>query len=422
MLDAGLINEFNIKHGYQTGHSVVGWFLRQFGQGLTHNPMEVFKRSKQAFEEGNTPLLNFSRSFKTKAHTVLPFRWEGGVDGEELDDGSWGRILIADPKHEWMRDIKDLDNDPTTDHDRDDLWHVKVMPDNSFSYDGWHGGTLFNNRMFYIPWDRVNGVPTLPSWDVLNELAHGYLALVAGDAITEQVTDGVGRNLFRFATGQVPECWDDIVPGTGDRIPDLVPYPLMGDENEPAEPQPLLLYGEGHDVSLAYSVRGGGGTYRWGFRAPAFGAVVTSRSGAVADRISASRVGTADSSVGFSVPPGGSAKDISMVLDGMPRSPRGRQFLLDAMRVAPKQRVAVRLRDGGRELLVENNGGETPARVRVRPAPGAPTTPARIVPLAAGKVTRIRPANWSPGQVGTAPLRIEVRDTVDSPPVRCFEV
>jgi hypothetical protein len=34
-LDPGLVNEFNIKHGYQTGHAVVGWFLRQFGQGLT---------------------------------------------------------------------------------------------------------------------------------------------------------------------------------------------------------------------------------------------------------------------------------------------------------------------------------------------------------------------------------------------------
>ncbi|HVQ96264.1 MAG TPA: hypothetical protein VMU51_34925 [Mycobacteriales bacterium] len=421
VLDAGLIHEFNIKHAYQTGHSVVGWFLRQFGQGLTHNPKEVFRRSRKAFEEGNLPLLNFSRSFKFKAHTVLPFKWEGGVDGEELPDGSWGRIWIADPKHEWMRDIDDLDGDPTTDHDSDDLWHVTIRPDNSFSYDGWHGGTLFNNRMFYVPWDRVNAVPTLPSWDVLTELAHGYLALVAGDAVTEQVTDGVGRNLFRVATGQPPESWDDIVPGAGERIPDLVPFPLMGEENEPAEPQPLLLYGEGRNVSHTYAVRGGGGTYRWAFRAPAFGAVLTSRAAAVADRISAARAGE-DSSVAFTVDPGGSAKEISLILDGMPRSPRTRQFLVDRLSVAPKQRIAARLRDGGREVLLENSGGETTARIRVRAEPGTAPTPGRQVPLAAGKVTRVRPTDWSPGQVGTAPLRVEVRDTVDGPPVRCFQV
>jgi DNA-binding beta-propeller fold protein YncE len=419
VLDAGLIDAFNIKHGRQVGHQAIGWFLRLFGQGLTHNPKEVFRRSRKAFQEGNFPVLSFTRSFKTKGHTVLPFHWEGGVDGEELPDGSWGRIWIADPKHEWMRDIGDLDGDPTTDHDSDDRWHVKIRPDNSFSYDGWHGGTFFNNRMFYHPYDRLSGVPTLPSWDVLSELANGYLALVVGDAVTEQVTDGVGRNLFRAATGQPPESWDDIVPGADERIPDLVPIPITGEENEPAEPQPLLLYGEGPDVTHTYAVRGGGGTYRWGLRAPALGAVLTARGGPVADQVSATRVGTVDSSIGFAVPPGGVAKEIGLVLDGMPRSPRFRQFLLDGLRVAPKQRIAARLRDGGRELLIENSGGETSARVRVRPAPGAPATPARTVPLAAGKVTRVRP-DWS--APGTAPLRVEVRDTVDGPPVRCFTV
>jgi hypothetical protein len=44
------------------------------------------------------------------------------------------------------------------------------------------------------------------------------------------------------------------------------------------------------------------------------------------------------------------------------------------------------------------------------------------VPLAAGKVTRVRPADWRPGHVGSAPLLVEVRDTVDGPPVSCFQV
>ena len=64
----------------------------------------------------------------------------------------------------------------------------------------------------------------------------------------------------------------------------------------------------------------------------------------------------------------------------------------------------------------------TSCRVRVRPAPGATPTAARPVPLAAGKVTRVRPADWRPGQVGSAPLQVEVRDTVDGPPVTCFQV
>ena len=149
---------------------------------------------------------------------------------------------------------------------------------------------------------------------------------------------------------------------------------------------------------------------------------MTARGGAVADLITASRLGTADRSIAFAVPPGGTAKEVGLVLDGLPRSARGKQFLVDGLQVGPKQRIGARLRDGGRELLLENAGGATSCRVRVRPAPGATPTAARPVPLAAGKVTRVRPADWRPGQVGSAPLQVEVRDTVDGPPVTCFQV
>ena len=53
---------------------------------------------------------------------------------------------------------------------------------------------------------------------------------------------------------------------------------------------------------------------------------------------------------------------------------------------------------------------------RVRHTVTAP----KQVPLAAGKVTRLRPADWS--NVGSSPLQVEVRDTVDGPPVQCFEL
>jgi len=88
--------------------------------------------------------------------------------------------------------------------------------------------------------------------------------------------------------------------------------------------------------------------------------------------------------------------------------------------VVPTQRVSAHLRDGGRELLIVNSGQQTNVRIRVRPEPDAALTAPKQVPLAAGKVTRLRPADWS--DVVTSPLQVEVRDTVDGPPVECFEL
>jgi hypothetical protein len=396
---------------------VVGWFLRQFGQGLTHNPVEVFNRSKEAYEKGNTPLLNFSKSFTFKAHTVLPVKWVGGPDAVNQPDlPHWGEIWIADPKHEWGRDgIADAP----------DMFKVIIHEDGGFEYDGkWAGGDWGGDRMFYVPWDKVDRVPTLPTWDVLLELRNGLLAFVVGDGIAEQVTDGPGRFLFQPGLGRAPTEWSDIVPDPAKRIPDLVPIPTGGAENDPPEPQRPMFYGEGRDVTHTYSVTGGGGTYHWALRTPALAAVVAAPSGRVPDLITGSRLGTPERAISYAIPPGtGSApKTVSLALDGMPRSPRATQFIVDQLTVVPKQRVTATLRNGGRELLVTNAGPATTFRVRMRPVPGAAPTAGRQVPLAANKTTRLRPADWSEGGIGTAPIRVEVRDSPDGPPVRCFEV
>jgi DNA-binding beta-propeller fold protein YncE len=426
--DRGMINEFNVKHGYQVGAPTVAWFLQLFSLGQTHSPQGTFKAARRMFEDGDRPVLSFTRFIKFKGHTVLPIKFLGGDDHpEELPPGSehWGEIWIADSKREWNWG-------PGPDHDG--KYRVIIKHDDSFEYDGrFAGNGWIDARMFPEPWHLLNRVPTLPGADLFlegfKEGARGVLALIAGDnedgggdVAVRQVTDGAGRTLFEPGLGRAPELWSDVRRDPAGRVPDLAPIPLSGGDADEVGPRPWLFFGRGQDATHTYEVTGGGGRYRFGLRAPAFGAVVTSRSGAVADHVTAARLGTADRSVAFAVPPGGVAKEVSLVLDGLPRSARGKQFLVDGLTVGPKQRVAARLRDGGRELLLENSGGATSCRVRVRPGPGMAPTTARQVPLAAGKVTRIRPADWRPDQVGSAPLRVEVRDAVDGPPVSCFEV
>ena len=52
VLDRGMINEFNVKHGYQVGAPTVAWFLQLFGLGLTHDPKEIFRMARTMFEDG----------------------------------------------------------------------------------------------------------------------------------------------------------------------------------------------------------------------------------------------------------------------------------------------------------------------------------------------------------------------------------
>ncbi|HZB48193.1 MAG TPA: hypothetical protein VE547_03790, partial [Mycobacteriales bacterium] len=96
-LDLGLINEFNVKHGYQLGAPTVAWFLQLFGLGKTHDPQGAFLAARRMFEDGDRPVLSFTRFIEFKGHTVLPIRFLGG-DGhfDELPPGSthWGEIWV----------------------------------------------------------------------------------------------------------------------------------------------------------------------------------------------------------------------------------------------------------------------------------------------------------------------------------------
>jgi hypothetical protein len=54
---ASLINEINIKHGYQLGLSSVTWFIAMFTSGLSHDPLVQFTLASVANETGDYPLL-----------------------------------------------------------------------------------------------------------------------------------------------------------------------------------------------------------------------------------------------------------------------------------------------------------------------------------------------------------------------------
>jgi hypothetical protein len=80
---AQLEPEFNVKHCYQVGASSIWWRVEQFLRGNTHDPKDVFLRSREAFFGGGTHDANYN--FTGAAHCVLPVRWDESSKPWQID-------------------------------------------------------------------------------------------------------------------------------------------------------------------------------------------------------------------------------------------------------------------------------------------------------------------------------------------------
>ena len=68
----GLINEVNVKHGYQIGAECIDWFVGKFISGETHDPVRAFNESRDQFAAGNYPILSLSNdAVFSEAHAVF---------------------------------------------------------------------------------------------------------------------------------------------------------------------------------------------------------------------------------------------------------------------------------------------------------------------------------------------------------------
>jgi hypothetical protein len=169
--------EFNVKHCYQVGASAIWWFVGQFLTGNTHDPKDVFRKSRSAFLQGRHPVLCISQNydFSGSPHCVLPVGWDDSVR-------PW-RIDICDP------------NFPNA------LRQLTVNPDdNTYSYvvsatKKYEGGEWSGGRLHYMPFNVLDRPPRTPVWDAILLLLAGTVIILGSDAETESITDPDGNDL-----------------------------------------------------------------------------------------------------------------------------------------------------------------------------------------------------------------------------------
>jgi hypothetical protein len=168
-------NEVNIKHPYQVGAAPIWWFVEQFLTGNTHDPSDVFKRTRTAFDQGSHPVLCLTQNydFTGSPHCILPVAWDDTVR-------PW-RITICDP------------NFPN------DLKFLTVNPDeNSFEYAGssrYSGGSWTGGRLHYMPFSILCSRQRTPVWDAILLLLAGTILILGEDTRTASITNAEGLDL-----------------------------------------------------------------------------------------------------------------------------------------------------------------------------------------------------------------------------------
>lgn len=170
--------EVNIKHGYQIGAEAIAWFLGQFIVGDTHDPVDVFKWTRMAYNLGLNPVICVSQNsdFSGKPHAILPA-------GQWDDNARPWKISIFDPNGGNQKQTLYVDPDKNE--------YTYSCAGNSYKGGEWSGG-----RLHYAPYAVLCRRPTTPVGSLLNLLLGGGMLLVGEGAQTVTMTDLDGANLL----------------------------------------------------------------------------------------------------------------------------------------------------------------------------------------------------------------------------------
>lgn len=169
-------NEINIKHAYQVGAEPIWWFLGQFVSGNTHDPKDVFLRTRSAFNRGNNPVICISQNydFSGGPHCIMPYAWD-------TSSKPW-KMRVMDPNFPG-NSTKCIDVDPDK---------------NTFEYKGsrtYKGTAWSGGRFHYMPFCVLDRAPRTPVWDAILLLLSGTILILADDAETVSIKDANGQDL-----------------------------------------------------------------------------------------------------------------------------------------------------------------------------------------------------------------------------------
>ncbi|WP_375385646.1 LGFP repeat-containing protein [uncultured Microbacterium sp.] len=174
--ERGLERHINVRHQSQVGAVAIWNFVTTFLTGNTHDPVDVFRTTRDAYTNGQPPVICLAQNydFSGAPHVVRPIAWH--------QNGSQWEIDVFDPNFVGAPRKIMIDSDA-----------------NTFTYSGgsdYSGGEWSGGRLYYLPFHAFSGSAELPVWDALRLIVGGTIAIMGdGDAATA-VTTPAGENLL----------------------------------------------------------------------------------------------------------------------------------------------------------------------------------------------------------------------------------
>jgi LGFP repeat len=358
----GIVNEVNIKHGFQIGGAAIDWFLLQFVSGATHDPKGVFEATRAAAAAGDYPVLGLTTNYLVGgfAHAVRPYRWEKAP-------GLWTMAIYDN-------------NRPGTER------VIAIDPDrNTFKYESYSGGEWSGGRMFYYPFRILDGTPRTPFDEIAMLVGQPFLVVLGDSGHTVQVTDSDGRT-FYDATPGGPTLWEDI-RADGARVPDLARVPTLAATGAASAE---IYFGRSVGRSYKYQVGGAPGVlagtpYEWSMSTATLSAdVVVPATPGVPDILAANNLETPQKAISIQVPSDGTVKSLAWTVAGAVKQ---RWAEMKNVRLVPGQTITIRLANAGYEMVIDNDGPTTSGELTVHSGPGATPVSAGTVVIPGGQAT-----------------------------------
>jgi LGFP repeat-containing protein len=423
---APVVNQIDIKHGYQAGAAMIDWFIAKFLAGQTHDPVRAFRESRDQYLRGDYPILSITKDYLgSEAHAVRPYAWNDRVT-------PW-TISIANP------------NDPAGGQDfaQEDMLTIDPAH-NSFRFvfaqlrnEVWSGDAWSGARMFSVPYSLFAQRPRTPFWEIMFGAlaAVGLVMIIMGDtASTRQITDEQGRMFFEPAAAGTDRR---LLLDPARRIPGLAVAPIIhrartnpgrrtsgivrrppGVARRPkASSVPELYYvkrGPGAaDSALHFEVSGkNGADYQWTAASQTILASARLQGAAVSDRLSLEGLGSANAAV--TVTPGEKTqgRQVALTLAGRPPRPNdARTFEVTKLTMTPGKPVRMQVEDAGKSLRIENSGHAASFDLRLYAHRDPKAALVRNdVKLEPKSTVSVRPVDWSAAELGRTKLEISVRD------------
>ncbi len=401
--DANLINEINIKHGYQIGSDAALYVMNMAIHGRLHDPISAFMDVRNFLRQGEYPIICLSSEFwSSGGHAVLPYRIEGGPETGLVD---W-KIYVANPNSA----------DKTDDHQSNVIVINSLR--NEFRIDAlddgnvWIGETWKGGRLFAMPFRLFRNAPETPTGALLNDLdgLTKFLAtfMIIGESSLMQITDNKGRTFFDES---VPDRnkWNAFHKDPNRQIPGLVLLPLFTKLPNEA----TMIVSDSTQAQLHYRVLSGiTGMRSFGMRTGWGQATLEGQGMAnTSDIISFQR--TKNQFRSLAVTTEAPLMTNVQISQNSPFNNHSRQFVIQKLQLQEDHGIALRLTGGGSELILQNIGPRIDFKLTIRCSDeqGQGSVFDEVSVEESGYVS-IRPDVWSGTKIHASKTLIGVPDTV----------